>query len=133
VDVSKSRILIADPDPDVNQTLRLYFESNGHDVQIIQQAGEVIKTARQWQPNAILISAELTDKNPHQVCHQVLEDTMTAHIPIVMLLHLDDRQARLAALEAGVDDIVIKPIDIEELCLRVEAAIRLSTIMRTQV
>jgi DNA-binding response OmpR family regulator len=131
VGVSKSRILIADPDPDISQSLQIYFQANGHEVQLLEKAGDIIKTARQWQPNAILISTELTDKNPHQVCQQLLEDTLTAHIPMIMLLHLDDRQARLEALEAGVDDIVTKPIDIEELRLRVEAAIRLST-MRLQ-
>jgi DNA-binding response OmpR family regulator len=128
VGVSKSRILIADPDPDISQSLLLYFQANGHEVQTLAKAGEIIKTARQWQPNAILISTELTDRNPHQVCQQLLEDTLTAHIPLIMLLHLDDRQTRLAALEVGVDDIITKPIDIEELRLRVEAAIRLSTI-----
>ena len=39
-----------------------------------------------------------------------------------------DQVARLEALEAGVNDIIAKPFDIEELRLRVEAAIRLSTI-----
>ncbi|MCB0192378.1 MAG: response regulator transcription factor [Anaerolineae bacterium] len=126
--VSKSRILIADPDPDVSETLQLYFSANGHTVQMVHQAQEIVKTARQWQPNAILVSTELTDKNPHQVCRELLEDTLTAHIPIIMLLHLDERRARLEALETGVDDIVTKPIDIEELRLRVEAAIRLSTL-----
>ena len=44
-----------------------------------------------------------------------------------MLLHTNKRQARLAALEVGVNDILTKPFDIEELHLRIEAAIRLST------
>lgn len=128
----KSRILIADPDPDVSETLQLYFSANGHETQVVRQANDIVKTARQWQPNAVLVSTELTDKNPYQVCRELLEDTLTAHIPIIMLLHLDERYARLEALETGVDDIVTKPIDIEELRLRVEAAIRLST-LRMQV
>ena len=128
MNVSKSRILIADPDPDVSETLQLYFSANGHTVQVLHQAQDIVKTARQWQPNAILVSTELTDKNPHQVCRELLEDTLTAHIPIIMLLHIDERHARLEALETGVDDIVTNPIDIEELRLRVEAAIRLSTL-----
>lgn len=124
--IPKSRILIADPDFDVRESLRLYFEANGHEVQTVGQAGDVIRTARSWQPNAILISDELKG-NPFQVCHELLDDTLVGHIPVLMLLHVNDRQARLAALEAGVSDIVIKPFDIEELRLRVEAAVRLST------
>lgn len=127
MDVSKSRILIADPDPDVSKTLQLYFEANGHEVQIIELAGQIIKSARQWQPNAILISTEFTDENPYFIVQELLEDTLTAHIPVIMLLHLDERRVRLQALEVGADDIVAKPIDIEELRLRVESAIRLAT------
>ncbi len=132
MDGQKSRILIADPDPDVSGTLELYFETNKHEVQLVELAGDILGVARQWQPNAILISTELTDKNPYRVCQEVLEDTRTAHIPIIMLLHLDERKARLEALEVGADDIVTKPLDIEELRLRVEAAIRLSS-FRVQV
>jgi DNA-binding response OmpR family regulator len=127
VDTPKSRILIADPDPDIRRTLQLYFEGNGHEVQTIELAGDVAKTARPWQPNAILISDEFKDQNPFQVCRELLEDTLIGHIPVIMLLHLNERRSRLEALEAGVADIVSKPFDIEELRLRVEAAIRLAT------
>ena len=127
VSIPKSRILIADPDFDIRETLRLYFESNGHEVQTVSLASEITHTARPWQPNAILISAEFTDKDPYRVCRDLLDDTLTGHIPILMLLHLNERQARLEALEVGVGDIITKPFDIEELRLRVEAAIRLST------
>lgn len=124
--IPKLRILIADLDFDVRESLRLYFAASGHEAQTVSQAGDVLRTARSWQPNAILVSDELQG-NPFQVCHELLEDTLIGHIPVLMLLHVNDRQARLAALEAGVSDIVIKPFDIEELRLRVEAAIRLST------
>src|SRR5262245_18000978 len=121
VDASKSRILIADLDPDIDRTLELYFQANGHKVKIIEDAYHIIRTARQWQPHAIILSTEFTEKNPYQICQELLEDTLTAHIPVIMLLHLADRRARLEALEAGADDTVTKPIDIEELRFRVEA------------
>lgn len=127
--IQKSRILIADPDIDIRETLRLYFEGHGHEVQTVALASDIIRLARQWQPNAILMSAEFSDQNPYQICQSLLEDTLTSHIPIIMMLHKNDRQARLEALEVGVGDIVIKPFDIEELHLRVRAAIRLATLM----
>jgi DNA-binding response OmpR family regulator len=98
----------------------------------VDLAGDVAKVARPWQPNAILISDEFTDKDPYQVCRELLDDTLAGHIPMVMLLHLNERRARLNALEVGVDDIIPKPFDIEELRLRVEAAIRLAT-MRASI
>jgi DNA-binding response OmpR family regulator len=126
--MSNARILIVDPDVDVLGSLEVYFQSGGYEVKTVESLDDVIKMARPWQPNAILISDEFSDQNPYQISQSLLEDTLTGHIPIVMLLHINDRQARLAALEAGVNDIVSKPFDIEELKLRVEAAIRLSTL-----
>lgn len=123
-----SKILIADPDPDVSRTLQLYFEGHQCQVQCVSQGAEVVGKARQWQPNAILISTEFADTNPYQLCRQILDDTLTSHIPTIMLLHLDDRKTRLDALEIGADDVVTKPFDLEELRLRVEATIRLSTL-----
>lgn len=127
VSTKKSRILIADPDFDIRESLRLYFEANGHEVQTVNQTGDILRIARPWQPNAILISDDFSDKDPYRICRELLEDTLTGHIPQIMLLHVNDRQARLTALEVGVGDIVIKPFDIEELRLRVEAAVRLSS------
>ena len=126
--MSNPRILIADPDVDILGSLEVYFQSDDYEVKTVESLNDIIKTARPWQPNAILISDEFSDQSPYQISQALLEDTLTGHIPIVMLLHINDRQARLAALEAGVNDIVSKPFDIEELKLRVEAAIRLSTL-----
>ena len=125
---SSARILVADPDPDVRETLKIYLETTGHEVKTVSLAGDIVKTARPWQPNAILISANFTDRDAHRVCRDLLDDTLTGHIPLLMLLEVNERQARLEALEAGVNDIVAKPFDIEELTLRLEAAIRLSTL-----
>ncbi len=125
--IPTARILVADPDPDIRETLKLYLETSGHDVQTVELAGDIIKTARPWQPNAILMSADFTDEDTNRVCRDLLDDTLTGHIPVIMLLEVNERQVRLEALEAGVNDIIVKPFDIEELTLRVEAAIRLST------
>jgi DNA-binding response OmpR family regulator len=125
--MSKPRILIADPDLDILGSLEVYFEANGFEVKAVDAPEAILKAARPWQPNAILISNEFANGSSHNVCRDLFDDTLTGHIPIVMLLEINDRQARLQALEVGVNDIIIKPFDIEELLLRVEAAIRLST------
>jgi DNA-binding response OmpR family regulator len=121
------RILIADPDQDIRRSLEIYFKANGYEVQAVDTGGHIVKAARPWQPNVILISDGFTDANPYQVCQELMDDTLTGHIPLVMLLHKNDRRSRLDALESGVSDIVTKPFDIEELRLRIEAAFRLAT------
>jgi putative two-component system response regulator len=126
--MSKPRIFIADPDVDILYSLEVYFQFGGYEVKTVESLDDLIKIVRSWQPTAILMSDEFPEQSPYQISQTLLEDTLTGHIPIIMLLHLNNRQSRLAALEAGANDIVAKPFDIEELKLRVEAAIRLSTL-----
>jgi DNA-binding response OmpR family regulator len=121
------RILIADPDQDIRRSLEIYFKANGYEVQAVDAGSHIVKAARPWQPNVILISDSFTDTSPYQVCQELMEDTLTGHIPLVMLLHKNDRRSRLEALETGVSDIITRPFDIEELRLRIEAAFRLAT------
>ncbi|MBN1991129.1 MAG: response regulator transcription factor [Anaerolineae bacterium] len=125
--ISNPRLLIAEPDHDIRASLEIYFKNNGYEIRAVEAADEILKVCRPWQPNVILISDEFTGTDPYQICRDLLDDTLTGHIPIVMLLHLNERRARLEALEVGVNDIITKPFDIEELRLRIEAAIRLST------
>jgi PleD family two-component response regulator len=125
---TQAKVLIADPDPDVNRTLANYFERHQYKTLCVEQSTTVLSEARKWQPNAIMISARFKDSDPYQLCEAILGDTLTAHIPTIMILHLNDRKSRMDALEAGADDVVSQPIDLEELRLRIESAIRLSTL-----
>ncbi|MFQ5575629.1 MAG: response regulator transcription factor [Anaerolineae bacterium] len=128
--MSNKRLLIIDPDPALPTTLKLYFENAGYKVNLTADESKGILAARSWQPGAILISSQLAGEPAHQVCQNLLRHSLTGHIPIILLLALNDRQARLKALELGVDDVIHRPIDVEELKLRVEAAIRLASFHR---
>jgi two-component system nitrogen regulation response regulator GlnG len=123
------RLLIADPDPDIRITVKLYFEAKRHEVQAADGLDDVLKMARLWQPNVVLFSTEFNAARA--VCETLLVDTLTGHIPIIMLLHVNTRQVRLEALEAGVYDVIPKPFDLEELYFRVEAANRLATMRQS--
>ncbi|MFQ5613486.1 MAG: PleD family two-component system response regulator [Anaerolineae bacterium] len=126
--MAQGRILLAEPDPDISHMLQLYLETADHEVNIVANAHEVLPTARSWQPNALVLSSEFEDEDPLQLCRALIEDALTGHIPIIFLLHIDDRRLKLNILELGVDDIITKPFDIEELKLRIEAAIRLASL-----
>jgi DNA-binding response OmpR family regulator len=85
--------------------------------------------ARTWQPNAILLDGHVTDLPLTELCQTLMDGSLTAHIPILVLFHLEERRIKLQILEVGVADLLVKPYDIEELMLRVEAAIHLATIL----
>ncbi len=99
----------------------------GHKVKAVALAGDLLKVARSWQPNIILMSTEFADQDPYEIGRELLVNTLTSHIPIIMLLHTNNRRRRLEALKAGASDIITSPLDLEELYLRAEAVIRLTT------
>jgi DNA-binding response OmpR family regulator len=126
----KLRILIADPDPDTGQYLQQYFRLFEYESEWVAQAEEVVDMVRQWQPSAVILSTGFSARQALWMCQTLLTESLTAHIPVLLLMEVNDRQLRLNALEIGVDAIIPKPLDIEELHLRTEAAIRLATVGR---
>ena len=64
----------------------------------------------------------------YQVARTLKANPATSNIPIVMITALIDRSARLAGLNAGVEDFLTKPVDRAELWLRVRNLLRLKTL-----
>ncbi len=124
---NKLRILIADPDPDTGQYLQQYFQLFEYEIEWVAQTEQVVEMVRQWQPSAVILSTGFSAQQALWMCQILLTESLTAHIPIILLMDVNDRQLRLNALEIGVDAIIVKPLDIEELHLRTESAIRLAT------
>jgi PAS domain S-box-containing protein len=65
-----------------------------------------------------------------QVCRHIRQNPLTVDIPIVMVTALEDREMRLAAIEAGTDDFILKPYDRLELVARVRSLATLNRLRR---
>jgi DNA-binding response OmpR family regulator len=124
---SNVRVLIADANPDVCRTLQNFLEMRNHDIKVTRIAHEVISVARRWLPNVILIGSEFCHNVSEQVCQELLNDTRTSHIPMMVLLDSDSKTTRLHFLEIGVSDAISKPFDLEEVSLRLESLVHSST------
>jgi class 3 adenylate cyclase len=60
-----------------------------------------------------------------EVCERLKRDPVTALIPVVLVTSLEDRQSRVRGIEAGADDFLCKPVNLEELLARVNTLRRL--------
>lgn len=121
--MGKARLLIVEDDVDISNMLKIYFASQGYEVETALRGGDALEKTRQSMPHLIVLDIMLPDINGYEVCRQLRTTTRTSHIPVIFLTQKDERSDRLQGLELGADDYITKPFDIDELKLRVQNAI----------
>lgn len=121
--MSNARLLIVEDDLDISNMLKIYFSSQGYEVDIAARGSVALLQTRQNLPHLIVLDIMLPDIDGYEVCRQLRTNARTSHIPIIFLTQKDERSDKLQGLELGADDYITKPFDIEELKLRVQNAI----------
>jgi DNA-binding response OmpR family regulator len=121
--MNNARLLIVEDDPDISNMLRIYFGSQGYQVDVAQRGKDALEKTRAVMPHLIVLDIMLPDIDGYEVCRSLRTTTRTSHIPVIFLTQKDERSDRLQGLELGADDYITKPFDIEELKLRVQNAI----------
>jgi two-component system phosphate regulon response regulator PhoB len=77
-------------------------------------------------PSLILLDLMLPGMTGHEVCRLVRRTHSTSHIPIIMVTAVGTEEDRIAGLEMGADDYVVKPFSPREVVSRVQAVLRRS-------
>ncbi len=121
--MSQGRILVVEDDFDISNMLRIYFQSQGFDVNVAARGGEALELVRQQQPHVVVLDIMLPDIDGYEVCRRLRGNLRTSHVPIIFLTQKDERSDKIQGLELGADDYITKPFDIEELRLRVQNSI----------
>jgi DNA-binding response OmpR family regulator len=118
--MSKGRVLLIGGDPDVTRTLHVYLDAHQFSVQTVDKGDAALDACRLSPPDAVILDWNLPDVEGYELCQQLRAYDGTLAAFLLVLLSTDERHARLAALEAGADDVKTLPIDIEEIRLRIE-------------
>lgn len=121
--MGKARLCIVEDDVDISNMLKIYFTSQGYDVDVAHRGRDALEMTRHSMPHLIVLDIMLPDIDGYEVCRNLRTNTRTSHIPVIFLTQKDERSDRLTGLELGADDYITKPFDIEELKLRVQNAI----------
>jgi len=121
--MGKARLLVVEDDFDISNMLRIYFTSQGYDVDVAGRGSEALERTRQVMPHLIILDIMLPDIDGYEVCRRLRTNTRTSHVPVIFLTQKDERSDKLQGLELGADDYITKPFDIEELKWRVQNAI----------
>lgn len=121
--MGKARLLVVEDDQDISSMLKIYFSSQGYEVDLSLRGELALEKTRQTMPHLIVLDIMLPDIDGYEVCKRLRSNSRTSHIPVIFLTQKDERSDKLQGLELGADDYITKPFDIEELRLRVQNAI----------
>ncbi len=121
----QASILIVDDDPQNRKLLEALLKPEGYFILTAGGGEEALAMIAQQQPDLILLDIMMPGMDGLQVASQLKTDPATKNIPIIMVTALDDRNSRLAGLNAGAEEFLTKPADRAELWVRVRNLLRL--------
>jgi two-component system response regulator MprA len=118
----KAHILIVDDDQHITGVLRRALAYEGYTVEVATRGDEALRKVIEHPPELIVLDLMLPGIDGLEVCRRLRASGN--QVPILMLTAKDAIPDRVAGLDEGADDYLVKPMELEELLARVRALLR---------
>ena len=119
----KERILIIEDDDAIVRVLRRSLSLEGFDVESAGDGETGLALALENRPDLVILDLMLPGMDGLEVCRRLRTST-AGNTPILMLTARDTVPDRIQGLDAGADDYIVKPFDLDELAARIRALLR---------
>jgi DNA-binding response OmpR family regulator len=111
------KIMIADDDPGILDAISIMLEFEGYEVESSPNGSALLMMKTEF-PDLVLLDIWMSGTDGKDICKQLKQNPTTKGIPIVMISASKDIER--SALEAGADDFLAKPFDINDLLKKIE-------------
>lgn len=128
--VPERYVLIVDDEEICRVVMRQVLERAGHAVQEATTGEEALELARKSPPDTVLLDVVMPGLDGLEVCRRLKQDPETAAVPVILVTSLESREDRVAGIDAGADEFLVKPIDPREVGLRVRNSVQASRLYR---
>jgi len=118
------KLLIVDSIATNRIVLKVRLANAFYEIAQAANASDLWQQLKRETPDLILINGHLEDCKATALCQKLRAKKQTAHLPIVLICSIDDRSERLAALEAGANDVLVRPLDDLVLLARLRSLLR---------
>src|SRR6202040_1890694 len=113
---------VVDDDRALRDVLRRALTLAGYEVRLAETGADALADVASGGPGAVVLDIGLPDIDGLEVCRQLRRDGN--RVPVLMLTARDAVSDRIDGLDAGADDYLVKPFDIDELKARIRALLR---------
>jgi class 3 adenylate cyclase/CheY-like chemotaxis protein len=119
-----ARIVVVDDTPQNIKLLDALLTPRGYEVIPAGSGEEALAKIASEQPDLILLDIVMPGMDGYEVCRRLRADDSTAMLPVVMVT-ASGEQEKVAAIDAGADDFITKPLDQSELLARIRSLLRI--------
>jgi putative two-component system response regulator len=120
-----ARILIVDDEERNVKLLKALCEQQGYQTLAARNGREAVEQTGRLMPDLILMDVMMPEMNGFEATERIKADDLTKHIPVIIVTALDSREDRLTGIAKGANDFLTKPIDSEEMSLRLKNNLRI--------
>lgn len=115
------KVLIVEDDNNIAELLHLYLEKEGFETQVARDGGRGVEIFRTFAPDLVLLDVMMPVMDGWSVLSKIREQDNT---PVIMLTAKGQTTDRIAGLEKGADDYMVKPFEMKEVLARIHAVLR---------
>jgi DNA-binding response OmpR family regulator len=112
-------VMVVEDEPNIGALVRTYLERAGYRVLWVRSGEEALVELRRHPIKLVVLDIGLPGIDGFEVCRR-----LAGEVPVIMLTARDEEPDRVAGLELGADDYVVKPFSPRELTARVRAVLR---------
>lgn len=118
---TETKILVVDDEPGVLRFVAYALEAEGFEVVSAASGKEGLAKTETESPDLVILDVRLPDMSGLQVCKRIRAESQSAGVPIILLTASTEVLDKLHGLEAGADRYITKPVDSDELVVKVQA------------
>ena len=122
VPADRTTVLVVDDEDGIRQALTRFLSRLGYHVQAAANATEAVQQVTTHRPQAMLCDIRMPDTSGVELLPKVL--ALDADLAVLMLTAIDEPRTAIECLKLGAYDYLIKPVDLEELELSLQHALR---------
>jgi putative two-component system response regulator len=120
-----AKILIVDDESRSRAALKMLLGREGYEIHDAFDGASALEACSALDPDLILLDVLMPGMDGFEVCKRIKARPETRLTPVVLITGLSDTEDRIKGIEAGADDFLSKPIDVNELLARTRSLIKL--------